>query len=39
VAAHRWGRARGKGDVDVTDRRAIAQGRAYTRDAGRLWQD
>jgi hypothetical protein len=38
-AAHRWGRARGAVTVDVTDRRATAQGRAYTRDAGRLWQD
>jgi hypothetical protein len=39
AAAHRWGRVRHRVVVDVTDRRAIAQGRAYTRDAGRLWED
>jgi len=39
AAAHRWGRLRRGVEVDVRDRRAIAQGRAYTRDAGRLWQD
>jgi len=39
VAAHRWGRLRGRIAVDVTDRGAIAQGRAYTRDAGQLWED
>ena len=37
--AHRWGRLRRGTEVDVFDRRAIAQGRAYTRDAGRLWED
>ena len=37
--AHRWGRLRRGTEVDVSDRRAIAQGRAYTRDAGRLWED
>ncbi len=37
--AHRWGMLRHGIEVDVTDRRAIAQGRAYTRDAGRLWED
>ena len=37
--AHRWGRLRRGIEVDVTDRRATAQGRAYTRDAGRLWED
>ena len=37
--AHRWGRLRRGIEVDVTDRRAIAQGQAYTRDAGRLWED
>ncbi len=39
AAAHRWGRWRRGIEVDVTDRRAIAAGRAYTRDAGRLWED
>jgi hypothetical protein len=39
AAAHRWGRLRRGIEIDVTDRRAAAQGRAYTRDAGRLWQD
>ena len=39
AAAHRWGRLRRGVTVDVTDRRAVAQGRAYTRDAGRLWED
>ena len=39
AAANRWGRLRGRGDVDVLDRRASAQGRAYTRDTGRLWED
>ena len=38
-AAHRWGRLRGRSDVDVLDRRATAQGRAYTRETGRLWED
>ena len=37
--AHRWGRLRHGIEVDVTDRKAIAQGRAYTRDAGRLGED
>ena len=37
--AHRWGRLRHGIVVDVVDRGAIAQGRAYTRDAGRLWED
>jgi len=39
LAAHRWGRWRRGMEVDVTDRRASAVGRAYVRDAGRLWQD
>ena len=39
AAAHRWGRLRRGIEVDVTDRRAIAQGRTYTRDNGRLWED
>jgi len=39
AVAHRWGRVRHGVVVDVTDRRATAQGRAYTRDAGRLWED
>jgi len=38
-AAHRFGRLRGGPDVDVRDRRASAAGQAYTRDAGRLWED
>jgi hypothetical protein len=38
-AAHRWCRWRRGIEVDVIDRRAIAAGRAYTRDAGRLWED
>ena len=37
--ALRWARLRHGIEVDVTDRRAIARGRAYTRDAGRLWED
>jgi hypothetical protein len=39
AAAHRFGRWRSGSEVDVTDRRATATGRAYTRDSGRLWQD
>ena len=39
AAAHRWGRLRGRPAVNVMDRRAIAQGRPYTRDNGRLWAD
>jgi len=39
AAAHRLGLLGGRGAVDVLDRRSIAQGRPYTRDAGRLWQD
>jgi len=35
----RWDRLRGRHPVDIFDRRAAAEGRAYTRDAGRLWQD
>jgi len=38
-AAHHWGRLRRGIEVDVTDWRSTAQGRAYTRDAGALWQD
>jgi hypothetical protein len=38
-AAHRWGRWRRGIEVDIRDRRAIAAGRAYTRDAGQLWED
>jgi hypothetical protein len=37
--AHRLGRLRGRPAVDVLDRRSIAQGRPYTKDAGRLWAD
>jgi hypothetical protein len=39
AVAHRWGRWRHGTEVDITDRRASADGRAYTRDAGRLWDD
>jgi hypothetical protein len=38
-ATARWDRLRGRAPVDLVDRQAIAQGRAYTRDAGRLWED
>ena len=38
-AAHRWGIWRHGIEVNITDRRATARGRAYTRDAGKLWQD
>ncbi len=38
-ATARWDRLRGRAPVDLADRQAIAQGRAYTRDAGRLWED
>jgi len=37
--AHRTARLRGRPDVDVMDRGAVAEGRAYQRDAGRLWAD
>ena len=36
---HRWGRMRGRPGVDLRDRASAVQGRAYTRDAGRLWED
>ena len=39
AVADRWGRLRGRAGVDVVDRRGVAQGRPYTRDAGRLWED
>jgi hypothetical protein len=38
-AVHRWGRLRGRPDIDVLDRRATVSGRAYTPHAGRLWED
>ena len=37
--AHRRGLRRGLGVVDVADRRSEVMGRAYMRDAGRLWKD
>ena len=37
--AHRRGLRRGLGVVDVADRRSEVMGRAYTREAGRLWKD
>ena len=36
---HRWGRLRHGIEVDLRDRGSAVQGRAYTRDVGRLWQD
>ncbi len=39
AVVHRWDALRGRTPVDVMDRRATAQGRAYTRDNGRLWAD
>ena len=37
--AHRWGRLRGRPAVSVIDRGSMVQGRPYTRDNGRLWED
>ena len=39
AATNRWGRLRGRPPVDLVDRRAVAEGRAYTRETGRLWED
>jgi hypothetical protein len=37
--AHWRGMLRGSSPVDLRDRAAVARGRPYTRDAGRLWED